>query len=527
MGDYNLYWGDSHANIHLPLPEWTEAAGDLRARCLGELEASLDHARRVIDFWPMAYYPYHYEDVNGFKVETWRPEAHLQAAWAAVCDFAARHNAPGELVIFPGYEWQGNGRHGDHNVYFREDHPPLLQPDTLDALYEEIRTRNLPAYAIPHHTAYMPGVRSKDWSVHDEAISPLAEIFSVHGCSESDEEWIGLRRNLHMGPGVSGSTIEDALARGIRVGIIASNDSHHNLPAVHGWGLMGCYARELTRKALWEAFAERRAYGVTGDRIELDFTAEGAMMGAVIEKRGAVRALVRVRGRDALDRIELLRNNRVIATHCHNGRWEPPAGPQRLRCRLRIEAGWGPKPEDIPDLPPRDWQCSIEVPDGIVRDAVPCWGLPGQWIGQTGGSRCDFGFRTWQSSTLCTQATNFELEGRPADTVTIRLEGKTVTMTLAEAMAGSRIVHYMDEAAERVRRTFGADPDSMKRNDRIYFCGHKVKVHRAIPQAGLSAELDHTDADPPGGENFYRVRVTQRNGQAAWSSPIWALPGRL
>ncbi len=71
--------------------------------------------------------------------------------------------------------------------------------------------------AIPHHTAYVPGVRSKNWSVHDEQISPFAEIFSVHGCSESDEEWIGLRHNRNMGPGVSGGTIEDALDRGIRL----------------------------------------------------------------------------------------------------------------------------------------------------------------------------------------------------------------------------------------------------------------------------------------------------------------------
>ena len=31
---------------------------------------------------------------------------------------------------------------------------------------------------------------------------------------------------------------------------------------------------------------------------------------------------VRVRGADAIDRIELLRNGRVIATHCHQGTWD-------------------------------------------------------------------------------------------------------------------------------------------------------------------------------------------------------------
>lgn len=98
-------------------------------------------------------------------------------------------------------------------------------------------------------------------------------------------------------------------------------------------------------------------------------------------------------------------------------------------------------------------------------------------------------------------------------------------MTLAEAMAGSRIVAFVDEAKDLVRRTHGIDPDALFRTDRAYFYSYKAKIHRAIPDAGLAAELDHTDADPPAGVNHYRVRVTQRNGQVAWSSPVWVENG--
>jgi len=530
MGKLDLYWGDSHTNLHLGQPDWiapaatAPAGADLRARFTAELEERLKHACQVLDFWPVAYYPHTYEQVNGLKMETWLPDEPLEAGWAAICDLAARHNAPGELVIFPGFEWQGDGRDGDHNVFFAEDHPPLLRSERLVDLYDEIRRCGCRALAIPHHTAYMPGVRSKDWGVHDERISPFAEVYSQHGCSETDEEWIGLRRNQHMGPGVSGATIADALDRGIKVGIIASTDGHHNIAGVHGWGLMACYAEQLTRESLWEAFAARRVYGVTGDRIELDFSVEGAMMGAAIDRRGPVRCLVKVRGGDAIDRIELLRNNRVVATHCHSGTWEPPRGPERIRCKLRVEAGWGHRPGEIPELPPRDWQCSIEVVGGVVHAAEPCWKTAGQWIGPLGGSRCEFGFHTATRPAHGrdpTEATVFELEGRPDDAVTIRLDTQTVTTTLGEAMARSRIVHFMDEAGELVRRTCGVDPAQLKRKDRLYYIGNKVKLHRAIPEPGLSAELDYVDADPPAGENFYRVRVQQRNGQAAWSSPVW------
>ena len=530
MSNDKLFWGDSHTNLHLGRPESGSRAQlshtNLPQEHLGDLEKSLAHARQVLDFWPIAYYPYAYAEHEGFRVETWGPEDRVDAAWAGVCDLARRHSRDGELVVFPGYEWQGDATHGDHNVFFHEDHPPILRSGTLPELYGEIRQRKLKAMVIPHHTAYQVGFRAKDWSVHDEELSPFAEVFSWHGSSETDEEAIGLRRNWYMGPGVSGGTIADGLDRGLRLGLIASGDSHYNTPGVYGWGLMACYAPSLTRDALWEAFGARHVYAVTGDRIELRFSAEGAQMGDVIEKRGGVHLSVRVRGCDALDRIELLRNNRVIATHCHQGTWEPPTGGERIRCKLRVEAGWGAKTVDEPDLPSRQWRCAIEVPDGAVVGAEPCWKTPGQRIGAVGGSRCEFGFLTATQDVphggVPSEATLFELEGRPEDTVRLELDGKRLDMTLSEAMAASRIVSYSDEAAQRARAACGIDPDSLTRKDRLYFYGHKAKIHRAIPEQGFSGSLDHVDESPPAGRNHYRVRVTQRNGQAAWSSPIWA-----
>jgi hypothetical protein len=529
MPRYELFWGDTHTNLHLgsthnDSPPELGANTNLSSEIVADLERSTEHAQRILDFWCIAYYPYRYVWDRGFRTETWRDPHEVDFAWGAVCETAEHHTREGEFVIFPGYEWQGNAEHGDHNVFYYGGHPPILRSSTLPQLYSEIRRLDDPAMAIPHHTGYLVGVRGKDWSVHDETISPFAEIYSKHGCSESDEELIGLRRNWHMGPGVTGGTIADGLEMGVRTGIIASNDSHHGIAAVHGWGLMGCYAEALTRRSLWEAFRAKRVYGVTGDRIELDFSVGGAPMGGEIEHRGTVRAEVRVRGSDAIDRIELLRNNRVIATHCHSGLWPVPEGNERISCKLRIEAGWGATPQDIPDFPPRDWDCAIELSDGSVLAAEPCWKTGGQWIGSLGGRRCEFGFHTVQNpphDEVPSEATIFELTGTPSDVITIQLDGKTVTMTLTEAMSKSRIVDHMDEMGDYVRRAHGIDPQTLERRDWLYFCGHKVKIHRAIPECGFSASLEHVDTDPPPGVNHYRVRVSQRNGQMAWSSPIW------
>ena len=87
--------------------------------------------------------------------------------------------------------------------------------------------------------------------------------------------------NPHMGPGAGGSTYQSALDAGLHLGAVCSTDNWTNMPGHWGQGLMACLAEELTRDSLWEAFRRRRVYGVTGDRIELDFTCNGAPMGSI------------------------------------------------------------------------------------------------------------------------------------------------------------------------------------------------------------------------------------------------------
>jgi len=509
--EYQLFWGDAHTNLH--------------SRHLEGLETTLRYAQELLDFWPIAYYPQDPRIVRGFWYEDWLEEERIEREWKVICDLAAENNRPGEFVAFPGYEWQGDGRWGDHNVFYLHDHQPLIRVNTLPELYAEIKRRGLQALAIPHHTAYMVGVRGKNWDVYDEELSPFVEIYSIHGCSESDEEWIGLRTNRHMGPGVSGGTVEEALERGYRLGIICSTDNHTGFAGFYGHGLMACYARELSRESLWEAFSERRVYGVTGDRIALDFTVNDAPMGAVIHHRGSTRVRVRVRGSDAIDRIEVLRNNRLIAGYFHNGRWEVPTSDERIRCKIRIEAGWGPLPRDIPDLPPREWEGSLSVSNGTILSVEKCWRTPGQWVEEPRGSRCEFGFRTLQQPPdgLPSEALIFEVEARPLDEIRILLEGKESTLTLAEAMRHSRVIYFPEEVKERVRGVHGLDPDALPRPDPFYFLSHKAKIHRAIPEVGYTASFEYLDQSPPQGRNFYRVRVYQRNGQMAWSSPIWVV----
>ena len=117
----------------------------------------------------------------------------------------------------------------------------------------------------------------------------------------------------------------------------------------------------------------RRVYGVTGDRIQLDFTVNDCPMGSVVRTDGPPRIRAHVVSSQALDRIELLRNNRVVCTHCHSGTWDVPQGESSVRAKLKVECGWGPTPQYNFAVGPKGWKGELDVPDGRLLSVEPCF----------------------------------------------------------------------------------------------------------------------------------------------------------
>jgi len=244
---FKLFWGDSHTNIHgedsvFKSPPLT------RDRLKRIMEAAKEH----LDFFPVAYYPFEWDCKKGFFIESVGQRKRFLEDWKLIQEAVAKNNYPGEFVTFLGYEWHGDRRrYGDHNVYYLRDYEQLDSSRTIQELYENLRRTD--AIVIPHHTGYQVGERGKDWSFFDEELSPFAEIYSSHGSSEGCDTPLPLT-NPSMGPRVSGGTIREGLDRGYKFGIIASGDNHRDYPGEWGNGLMAVFARELTRKSLWESF---------------------------------------------------------------------------------------------------------------------------------------------------------------------------------------------------------------------------------------------------------------------------------
>ncbi len=239
-------------------------------------------------------------------------------AWREIVAAADDANAPDSFVTFVGYEWT-NWPSGHRNVYFGGADGALLSvadsvSDTPDELWAALDSLGLSAMTIAHHPAGEPA--ATDWSITPPPRwEMLVEISSAHGSSESP----GCPNEVRDAK--SGSYVFDALARGHRLGFIGSGDGHTGHPGKpYGntlGGLAGVYASARTRAAVWEALRARRVFATSGARILLEFDADGTQMGGELlaepALRGAVTFRVRVVGSEPIERIDLIRDGRLLA----------------------------------------------------------------------------------------------------------------------------------------------------------------------------------------------------------------------
>jgi len=503
-GGYELLWGDFHKHMR---PE--------------AIDRKLADARQHLDVYPVLCYPFEWRRKGrnrGLREETVGNRPAFLERWERLQAAAAEHNDPGEFVTFPAYEWNGNRtRWGDHNVIYFESGEPLDDAAGLDALYDHLRERR--AFALPHHTGYRVGDRGKDWSTLDETLSPVVEVYSGHGSSEGENTPVGMANNPSMGPRVDGGTYLDALDRGHRVGVIASNDAA-GLPGTWGKGIAGVWAEACTREAVWEALAERRTYGVTGDRIDLRYALDGSPMGSVVESTGDLTARVEARCPRPLDRVELVGDGRVVETYAHGGTWAPSDGTGVHS--VLVEFGWGPK-EDYGDWSDRRlrWTGTVAVEAGRLRDVQPRFEGWGQRYA-VDGDACRFDLTTERDSHAyaTTQGLICTFDADADADLRVSVDGREdLLVPVADAVERSHLRAFTDASMARIESEFGLSRAEIDNRDAIYHNAGKLKLHRAYPGRACEATIGFGPLSAA--REYYYVRVSQVDGQFAWSSPVW------
>ena len=125
--------------------------------------------------------------------------------------------------------------------------------------------------------------------------------------------------------------------------------------------------------------------------------------------------------------------------------------------------------------------------------------------------------KAWGFSRRSADALAFEVDCRRDAqleiTMTTGSQRRQITLSPRDILTRSRIA-YMEDVP------FTNDGSHWAKMETHL----NLKVHRGWPTEALSVDLspeDDAHDAMPGGTDFYYVRVIQRNGQRAWSSPIW------
>jgi hypothetical protein len=288
-----VYWGDLHSHAE----DSFDAIGAF----------PYEYAREVaaLDFYALTE---HCEYVGA-------------AAWARLVREAGRRHEAGRFVVFPAYEATFGEPWGHHNVFFR--HPDAVVAPTgahngdLTALWDAIRGPD--AFTVPHHTGirFSSSVANEhdpspnpDWSVHDEALRPIIELYSAHGSSERFDPADPLAYD-NCDHSISTSRegpyyAWDAWHAGLELGVIGSSDDHMGQPGRGEYGLAAVRARSLDRDPVFDALRSRDTWATTGSRIVLDVRVGDVGAGGHVDPTGVVAIAVRVLGTGLIDRVEVL-----------------------------------------------------------------------------------------------------------------------------------------------------------------------------------------------------------------------------
>lgn len=232
------------------------------------------------------------------------------------------------FVTFIGLEWT-SAAWGHRNVYYPGASGPILR--STDPVYGQLpelfkAAREHKALVVPHHSANT--VMGVNWSLgHDPEVERLVEIYSIWGNSERSEGHGNSRPIRVMGGEKAGQHVLDALALGRRFGFVGGGDIHdgrpgdemHNLqkqvyeyPDTYRQGLIGVWAADLTREAVFEALRNRRVFATTNVRVFLKFSIDGHPMGSEIDASNDLSISVEAASENPIARVDLVRNGQDV-----------------------------------------------------------------------------------------------------------------------------------------------------------------------------------------------------------------------
>lgn len=408
--------------------------------------------------------------------------------WQRLNRVVKQFHQPGKFVVLPGYEWSANTpAGGDRNIIYDRDDQPIFRsshwqvPEAAetaltpahpaDVLFQRIR-ENGNALVCAHVGGRYADIRK----YFDPDICPLVEVVSCWGIFE----WL----------------LWDAFDCGYVVGIMANSDGHKGRPGAEGpgagefgiaGGLTCVLTAELTREGIFDALRQRRCYGTTGARIDLDYTVNGSPMGSILREGPRFTARYTVRGTAPLAMVEIFQGRTLLQTH------RPRAFDGKPSAKVRVS--WGGS--RIRGRARRvKWDGTLRVDRAKIVSATG-FAFDSPADGITGAGEKSVSFRS--QTTGDTDGIELVLENAMEGNLVLDTPQGTWEVALADIPgSGSAKVIPVGEIDRRIR----------------------IERYPGMLQEDVMSGEFGIDA-PVGVQTPYYIKATQADGQMAWASPVY------
>ncbi|MGR3662961.1 MAG: hypothetical protein ACU0CA_17540 [Paracoccaceae bacterium] len=492
--------------------------GDIHNHCAlsyghGSLEGALQRARLQLDFVSItghAYWPdMPVDEPSVAHIVDFHREgfAKLAKGWIKHFDTLQEYDDDGVFSVFPGYEIHSSA-HGDYTIIYADTDPAEIvladDPRTLGISLELAKGDR--ALAFPHHIGYRIGARGINWDSFDPHLSPFVEMFSMHGCAESSENERGY---LHsMGPLDGANTMQSGLARGAVFGVVGNTDHHSGFPGSYGHGRTGLYAKGCDKEAIWNALRGRHTNALTGDNVHLLTAVGTAIQGDCIAPQKQATFEIEAVCNGFIDTIDVIRNGQLVKRISPDlsPAPAPPTLLDRTETILFVELGWGAREKT------HDWTGSVTINDGKILSVEPRFRGP-EIVSPLEGD--DTGHALPRIECADAKVSFSVIAEANPNNMTPATQGFAIRLSLSQ----DAVIHANLGGAEvtiPASRLFeSAVSGNLGIIDTPAYRLHMMPLPHQWQWHGKIdlGKIEH-------GENLY-VRLRQRDGQMAWTSPIF------
>ena len=306
--DYRLVIGDTHRHTDI-------------SRCANGQDGSLQDAYRyALDTVGLDWLAISDHDQDILKHRNDRKERPRQDYdWWRSEKYCQLVTIPDRFVALYGYEHGGSyaKRGGHKNILLAERGHGVEEVDAPEELFTALADSG--ALAIPHQLA--DGGSRTDWEKWNEEFERVGEIFQARGSYEY------LRCPREAAINTEGNAMWDALAKGIRIGIIASSDhgqTHQARAGVYVDDLSEIpadlsFRSGFTRGGIIDALKARHAFGAT-TAVTMQVSVGTHMLGEEFAVDDLPVLKCYIAAPEPIQTVEVVRDNQFVFTTSPKGK---------------------------------------------------------------------------------------------------------------------------------------------------------------------------------------------------------------